>query len=85
MKEYITLNHKEQRRLMVFGKLDRREVTATEAAVVLQLSLRQVRRLQRALRVEGASGLAHGNRGRQPAHALPSSLRAQVLGLAQPA
>ena len=83
MKECITLNNKEQRRLMVVSKIDRGELRATDAAVVLGLSLRQVRRLQRAYRQEGAAGLVHGNRGRSPAHALAATLREQVLCLAQ--
>ena len=83
MKECITLNGKEQQRLMVLGKIDRGGLSAAAAAVPLGLSLRQVRRLQAAYRTEGAAGLAHGNRGRQPAHTLPPEVRARVIALAQ--
>lgn len=83
MKECITLNSKEQKRLMVLSTVDRGELTATQAATVLGRSLRQVRRMLAAYRKEGAAGLAHGNRGRRPLHALAPALKQQVVALAQ--
>lgn len=57
-------------------------MTGGEASGVLGLSLRQVRRLMAAYRKEGAAALAHGNRGRQPAHAIPEPLKVRVRELA---
>ncbi len=54
-----------------------------QVAEVLNLSLRQVRRLLAAYRKEGAQALAHGNRGRKPHHALNEGQRKRVLALAQ--
>jgi transposase len=54
-----------------------------EAAEVLTLSLRHVRRLLAAYRNEGAAALAHGNRGRRPHNALDAKLKEQVLTLAR--
>lgn len=54
-----------------------------EAAEVLGLSLRHVRRILAAYRKEGAAALAHGNRGRKSHHALGPGLKRQVLGLIQ--
>jgi len=59
------------------------QMTAGEAAAVLELSVRQVRRLVGAYREEGAAALAHGNRGRVPPHALSAQTRAQVVALAR--
>ena len=56
---------------------------AREAAEVLGLSLRHVRRILAAYRKEGAAGLAHGNRGRKPHNALNDELKKRVLDLAQ--
>ena len=56
---------------------------APQAAEVLALSLRQVRRLLAAYRQEGVAALAHGNRGRAPHNRLKAELRQQVLTLAQ--
>ena len=54
-----------------------------EAAVILEVSLRHVRRLLAAYRREGALALAHGNRGRKPSNTLDDALRKQVIELAR--
>lgn len=79
----ISLNMKEQTRLMVLGEVDRGVMHVAEAAQVLALSERQVQRLLAAYRKEGAAALAHGNRGRQPVHTVPDEVRAQVVALAR--
>ena len=76
------MNPKEQRRLMVLNQVESRKVTAKQAAEVLKLSLRHVRRILAAYRKEGAAALAHGNRGRKPINALDESLRKCVSKLA---
>ena len=70
MKEIVTLNRKEQRRLVVLNEVETSKMIGREAAEVIGLSLRHVRRLLAAYRKEGAAALAHGNRGRKPHHAL---------------
>ena len=85
MKEIVTLSKKEQTRLMVLNGIDMGRLTAREAAQVLALSLRHVRRILAAYRKEGAAALAHGNRGRRPHNALDDELKKRVLELAQSA
>lgn len=82
-KETVTLSRKEQKRAMVLGKVDRREMTAGEAAQVLGMTLRHVRRLLAGYRRDGPGALAHGNRGRKPAHTLDPSVRLRVIELAE--
>jgi transposase len=82
MKE-VTLSPKEQRRLMVLNQVESSKMTAKQAAEVLDLSLRHVRRILAAYRKEGAAALAHGNRGRKPHNALDESLKKWVSELAQ--
>jgi transposase len=77
----VTLSLKEERRLQVLNEIERRHITGKQGAVFMGLSLRQVRRLIAAYREEGAAALAHGNRGRRPAHALGEAIKAQVLTL----
>lgn len=77
------MNSKEQKRLMVLNKIERGETEAGEAAVVLGLSLRQVRRLLARYRRDGAAALAHGNRGRLPAHRVSTAVRERVVALAR--
>jgi transposase len=83
MKEMVTLNKKEQRRLMVLNGIEIGRITTREAAEVLDLSLRHVRRILAAYRKEGAAALAHGNRGSKPHNALDDGLKKRVLELAQ--
>lgn len=83
MKGTVTLNSKEQHRLGVLNRVIGGQLTAMEAACLLNLSERQTRRLLAAYRQEGAAALAHGNRGRTPANALPEALRQRVIGLAR--
>jgi transposase len=58
------LSVKEQKRLVVVLEVEAGRMIGREAAEVLGLSLRQVRRLIAAYQKEGPAGLAHGNRGR---------------------
>ena len=73
---------REQKRLLVLNRMERGEMTAATAAGALEVSVRQVRRLIAAYRKEGASALAHGNRGRTARHATPEEVRARVLTVA---
>lgn len=82
MEGMVILNKREQKRLMVLNHVEKGEMGGGEAAVVLDLSLRHVRRLLAAYRREGAAGLAHGNRGRKPPNTLASSIKEQVIELA---
>ena len=82
MKETLTLNTQEQKRVMVLPRLLVGQLTAAEAAVLLNLSERQVRRLLAAYQQEGAAALAHGNRGRKPVQTISEEVRRQVIELA---
>ena len=77
------MNAKEQQRLLVLNQIMRREITGEAGATLIGVSVRQLRRLLAAYREEGAAALAHGNRGRAPAHALPSAVKTFVLEAAQ--
>lgn len=83
MEERVSLNKKEQKRLMVLNQIVAGKIKGEEAAVISGLSLRHVRRLLAAYRKEGAAALAHGNRGRKPQHAVDDELREHVIELGQ--
>ena len=72
-------------RLVVLNQVETGKMIGREAAEVIDLSLRQVRRLLAAYRKEGVQALAHGNRGRKPHHVLNEGQRKQVLARAQSA
>jgi hypothetical protein len=65
--ERVTLSEREQRRAMALNRVLAGAWTRREAAAVLGLSERQVRRLLAAYAACGPQALAHGNRGRPPA------------------
>ena len=71
-----------QQRRYVLEHLAAERITADEAARVLRLSVRQVRRLLAAFRADGPAGLVHGNHGRSPVHRTPAELRERLVGLA---
>lgn len=79
----ITLTRSEQRRLLVLNHLQSGALVNAQAASLLAVSIRQVRRLRRRYEVDGAAALAHGNRGRRPIHALALGLSARVVELAK--
>lgn len=77
------MNTQEQKRLLVLNRLLCTDLTVQEAALLLDLSTRQVRRILAAYRKEGAAALVHGNRGSSPAHTTPQEVRQRVVDLAQ--
>jgi transposase len=82
MKDIIMTPKEQQRALILAGVLEGR-YAMEEATQLLALSDRQLRRLRQAWLRDGPAALVHGNRGRRPPHALASSLKEQVLTLAQ--
>lgn len=82
-RETITLDARAQRRLFVLNHVLAGELTATQAAGYLELSVRQVRRLLAAYRSPaGAAGLVHGNRDRVPLNRVDDARRARLVELA---
>lgn len=81
-RETIRLDSKAQQRVYVLTHLLAGEVTAAEAAAVLRLSTRQVDRLARRFREQGAAAVVHGNRGRAPVNRTSEAVRARLVELA---
>ena len=67
---------------MVLNRVERGEVTGREAAELMGLCVRQVRRLLAAYRKEGVAAIAHGNGGRRPVHAVGEGLCKLVVEMA---
>src|SRR5713226_5016064 len=79
----ITLTQRAEQHLIVLQTLDRGELLMAEAAALLGLSTRQVRRLRRAYRRHGPKALVHGNRGRPSPRRVAPATRARLVHLAQ--
>lgn len=82
MRDEVILNKKEQRRLMVLNKLESGELKNREAAQLLCLSERHIKRLRSSYRLKAAEALAHGNRGRRPVNALGGETNISIVDLA---
>ena len=82
MKKEVTLNSKEQKRLLVMNEIVAGRITGQQAADVLGITLRHARRILARYRQEGAAALAHGNRGRTPVNKLDESVEAEIVCLA---
>lgn len=77
----IFLSQKEAKRVYVMEQVMSGKVTVKQAAELLSLSKRQIKRLKKGMKQEGVAFLAHKNRGRKPKHAIPQDAREQVISL----
>lgn len=82
MEDSITLRRSEQRRVHVLLQFAAGAVSAGQAAELLSLSERQVRRLAAVMASDGPAGLIHGNRGRRPSNAVQEATATRVIELA---
>jgi hypothetical protein len=77
----LTMSGKELNRLEILGRVLERRLTQTQGAEQLGLSVRQVERLCRRLRLDGRQGLVSKKRGRPSNRKLPAALRERALAL----
>jgi transposase len=73
----------EAKREVVLTRLVAGRMSAEDAALVLGLSLRSIRRLRSAFVARGPAALVHGNRGRAVAHRLDPALVKRVVAFAR--
>jgi transposase len=81
MDKQVKLTVQEARKFEIVQRLGRGEITTSQASELAGCGERQIRRLLVAVRDRGAGSLAHGNRGRAPANAIPQDVRAKILEL----
>mgnify|MGYP000020530749 FL=1 len=72
---------KERARLGILSKVEAGELTLVQAAGLLGVSYRQVRRLRQRYREHGDAGLVHGLRGRPSNRGGDRALREAAIGL----
>ena len=78
----VTLNQREQARLQVLNSVMEYQLPRAQAAELLGISERQLRRILAAYRRDGAAALVHRNRGRKPRNATPDEVTAAAVTLA---
>jgi transposase-like protein len=79
--ETVTLSYEELDRVSVVERVLEKRLTQREAARMLGLTSRQVRRLRDAYARDGAVGLASKHRGRASNRRLSSALRQEALAI----
>src|SRR5689334_16731023 len=75
------MSEEEVRRAGVLKRVKQGELTQKEAAEMLGLSYRQLKRIYRRFRKSGAKGLVHGSTGKRSNRAKPAKQRRRVLTL----
>lgn len=81
MDNKVTMTQKELTRLEVIQSLEAGRMIGREAATLLGVSERQVKRLRKAYRERGAAGLVHGNRGQPSPQRTPKTVEKQIVAL----
>src|SRR5882724_8604389 len=75
------MSSRELNRVEVMGRVGSGDLKLSDAAVMLELSYRQIKRLWRRYRQVGSKGLKHGNAERPSNRSKPLKLRRRVLNL----
>ena len=75
------MSSKETKRWAVMRRVRDGDLSRREAATVLGLSYRQIKRIYQRFRTRGQKGLVHGNVGRASNHAHPAAVRRRVMAL----
>jgi transposase len=83
MDELLTMSKRELTRLEIMQRLKEKRLTQKEAAQLLGISTRQVKRLWKAYRETGAKGLINRRRGKPSNHRLDAGVKQQALDLIQ--
>ena len=81
MDELLTMSNREITRIEIMQRLKEKRLTQKEAAGMLGISTRQVKRLWRAYRKKGAAGLVSKRRGKPSNNRLDAGVAQQALDL----
>jgi transposase len=77
--EELRMSAKERVRLDALHRVERDEMTVVAAAELMELSVRQARRLWQRFKARGAAGLVHRSRDRPSNRRLPEEFRQRIV------
>ena len=77
----VSMSDKELKRLSVLQEICDQRITQSQAAQLLHISERQIRRLLQKYKSQGPVVLAHAGRGRTSNSRLPEEIRLKCLNL----
>jgi hypothetical protein len=81
VEDILTMSQKELKRLHVIRKALEKRITQKDAAGLLEISPRQIRRLVKRVREESDAGIVHRLRGKVSHNAIPPATKQKVLSL----
>lgn len=81
MGSYITMSQKEVKKYDIIKKVISKELNGSQAAELLDLTSRHVRRLKKKVKQKGIKGLIHGSRGKPGNRRLPDKERERIVAL----
>jgi len=79
--DILIMSLKEIKRLQIIEKVLGKEINQQQAAEILRISDRQVRRVVRRVRKEGEKGIVHQLRGRKGNRRIDQKKRVQIIGI----
>lgn len=77
----VSMSDKELKRLSVLQEICDQRITQSQAAQLLHISERQIRRLLQKYKAQGPAALAHAGRGQISNFRLPEELRLKCLNI----
>ena len=81
MRGLICMSHRELTRLEILQRIEDRRLNQTQAATMLGMTPRQMRRLVRSYRAQGPEGLVSKKRGKIGNHRRPKAFRDHILAI----
>lgn len=81
MDNYITMSQAEIKKYDIIKKTINKELNSTQASKLLDLTVRQIRRLKAKVKQSGMKGLVHGHRGRESNRKMPEKKRQVIVDL----
>lgn len=79
--DYITMSNKEIKRYDIIKRLINKNLNGSEAAELLDLSVRQTKRLKIQVKEKGAAGLVHLSRGKPSNRKIPEQEKQKIIKL----
>lgn len=80
-KDMITMSRREAKRLHIIHQALDEKITQVEAASLIEISDRQIRRMIKRIREEGDEGISHRSRGKTSNHRIPRKVKERALKL----
>ncbi|MCH7722021.1 MAG: ISNCY family transposase [Bacteroidetes bacterium] len=79
MKGTLTLSTKEIDRLMLISQIEQEKISVLEASSLMELSQRQIYRILKRVKAEGAKGIIHKLRGIKSNRGYPRELKEEII------